>query len=149
MILNNKNTQKQRLFEVFQKVNGIKLTESVLPKEKKEELIKEFIKFVAEKLDLKELPKIIISYEENKASENKSFGGYTPKDKSIFLILANRNLADGFRTLAHEIKHHKQDLMGLLHNESGKTGSEEENEANAFAGIVMREFGQLHPEIFE
>jgi Zn-dependent peptidase ImmA (M78 family) len=149
MILNNSHNSKKRLFEVFQKVNGVKINETILPKEKKEELLNELVIYVAEKLGLNELPKINLSYEENKASENKSFGGYNPTHKSILLIMTNRNLADAGRTLAHELKHYEQDLKGLLNNESGITGSEEENEANTFAGIIMREFGKLYPEIFE
>jgi len=150
MILNSTNNKnKERLFEMFQKVNGVIITESVLSKEDKREIIKDFIKFCANKLDLKILPKIIISYDQNEASTNKSFGGYSPSNKSIRFVLTNRNLADGLRTLGHEIKHYEQDLKGLLNNKSGETGSEQENEANSFAGIVMREYGKLHPEIFE
>lgn len=149
MLLNlTNNKTKERLFEMFQKVNGVIITESVLSKEEKKEIIKDFIKFVVDKLNLKTLPKIIISYDEKEAGENKSFGGYSPSDKSIRFVLTNRHLVDGLRTLGHELKHYEQDLKGLLTNKSGETGSEHENEANSFAGIVMREYGKLHPEIF-
>jgi hypothetical protein len=39
--------------------------------------------------------------------------------------------------------------MGPLDKEDGKTGSEVENEANAAAGVLLRQFGKYRPEIFE
>ena len=36
-----------------------------------------------------------------------------------------------------------------LDQKSGEDGSPMENEANAMAGIIMREFGRENPEIFE
>ena len=67
--------------------------------------------------------------------------------------MANRNLADALRTIAHELTHFKQSLDKRItdnpEDKSGETGSEIENEANARAGIIMREFGKSHPEIYE
>jgi hypothetical protein len=41
-------------------------------------------------------------------------------------------------------------MQNLNGNElNGKDGSETENEANAMAGVLMREFGRENPEIFE
>jgi len=53
------------------------------------------------------------------------------------------------RSLAHEIIHSKQNEQGSLSLEDGNTGSEIENQANAVAGIIMRHYGQLKPEIFK
>ena len=58
-------------------------------------------------------------------------------------------MADVLRTLAHELVHHKQNEMGKLKIDSGKAGSDIENEANAKAGILMRDFGKEREEIFE
>jgi Zn-dependent peptidase ImmA (M78 family) len=141
---------KERLLEMFQKINNVVLTEALLPKEKKEEIIEKLIQFVNKKLDLEnDIPKIIISYDEKEASNMKSFGKYTPEKNELRVVLANRNLADGCRTIVHELKHHEQNKKGKLDQNSNETGSEVENEANAFAGIVMREFGNLYPIIFE
>ena len=52
------------------------------------------------------------------------------------------------RTLAHELTHHKQNLAGILDPHSGATGTDEENQANANAGIVMRDFAKQNPEYF-
>jgi hypothetical protein len=62
--------------------------------------------------------------------------------------VVNRHINDVCRTLAHELVHYRQDLKGQLNDESGKTGSPEENEANAEAAVIMRKWGELHPEYF-
>jgi hypothetical protein len=61
----------------------------------------------------------------------------------------NRNLADILRTLGHELVHHKQNLDGKINAQSGITGSDEENEANAKAGVLLRKFGKINDDIYE
>jgi predicted ABC-type ATPase len=59
---------------------------------------------------------------------------------------------DIFRTVAHELVHHKQNEDGRLgHNvaEEGATGSDIENEANAVAGKIMRWYGKAFPQSFQ
>ena len=139
---------KERLFEMMKRVNN--LNESILPVERKNEVIKEFIAFVKEKLELgNDMPKIVISYDEKEAKNMKSFGKYTPEINELRTVAVNRNLADVCRTLGHELKHHQQRQKGILNSDSNDTGSDVENEANAFAGVAMREFGQKYPIIFE
>jgi hypothetical protein len=58
---------------------------------------------------------------------------------------------DVLRTVAHELTHrhqHERDGEDMDHT-AGETGSPWENEANARAGILMRDYGQLHPELFD
>lgn len=141
---------KDRLFEMMRKVNGIALNEEKLPETDRHNLIKLFLDFVEEKLQLGDnMPKIVISYDGNEAKEMKSFGKNTPEAKEIRVVDKNRNLADTLRTLVHELKHTDQYAKGKLNSSSGDDGSEMENEANAFAGVVMREFGKKYPIIFE
>jgi hypothetical protein len=150
-----KNNTKDRLFEVFNKVNGLKLNENVefnnSTNSEGEGIINDFIHFVDSELGLNgELPEFEYSYDENEASENRSFGGYMFNDNKIRIVLIKRNLADCLRSLAHELVHHKQNLEGRIKSaEDGKTGSEIENEANAKAGILMRNFGKINPKIYE
>lgn len=114
---------------------------------------KTFIKYIDELLCYccKDLnitrPKVKIINNRKYSQENKSFGGYQPGQGQIYLVIKNRNLSDVCRTLAHEIKHYEQDLKGILTPESGKDGSEHENECNAYSGRIMREFNKQHPEI--
>jgi hypothetical protein len=44
---------------------------------------------------------------------------------------------------AQQMQHNKLDVS------SGKTGSSVENEANALAGILIRNYGQKNPMMFE
>lgn len=144
----NQYGSKQRLIEMMKRVNN--LNEALLPKEKKVEVINDFVRFVGNKLEYgDELPKIILSDDEKEAESMHSFGKFTPELKEIRVVIANRNLADILRTLAHELVHYKQNFDGKLTPESNETGSPDENEANALAGVLMREYGKNNPIIFE
>ena len=139
---------KERLFEMVNKVSRI--NEELLPKEKKNELIQQFIDFACEYLgiDSKDL-NIEISYDPTEAAKMASFGINTPRTGVNRVVAANRNLADVLRTLGHELVHEKQKLDGRLHVGAGDDGTEIENEANAEAAIIMRKFGKANPIIFE
>lgn len=139
---------KERLFEMFNRVN--KLNETLAPMEEKLGIINRFIDFADEKLELNgDLPKISFSQDADEAKEMRSFGKYTPQTNELRVVAANRNLADILRTVAHELVHHKQRKQNKLTPDSSETGSEHENEANALAGVLLREFGQKNPTIFE
>jgi len=139
---------KERLFEMVNKVSRI--NEELLPKEKKNELIQQFIDFACEYLgiDSKDL-NIEISYDPTEAAKMASFGINTPRTGVNRVVAANRNLADVLRTLGHELVHEKQKLDGRLHVGAGDDGTEIENEANAEAAVIMRKFGKANPIIFE
>ena len=113
------------------------------------EVVKEFLRKVKTELGINKFPKISLSDNSQEAIDMRSWGGYNPQDKAIHIVIANRHPMDIFRTLAHELVHYKQDLEGRLKPDSGKTGSEEENEANSKAAIIMRDFAQEKPNLFE
>lgn len=141
---------KQRLFEVFEKVNGVKLNEDVLPRDKKEDIIGDFIGFACQHLGIDPSDtNVELSYDPSEAAGMQSFGKQTPSDGIIRVVVINRNLADVLRTLAHELVHRKQQLEDRLYIGAGEDGSDIENEANAEAGIIMRKFGKANPIIFE
>jgi len=112
-------------------------------------IIKGFIKYAAESLKLQKLPNLTLSYNTNEAKERHTFGYFDPNTSKVWLYVKNRNVADILRTLAHELVHRKQDEEGKIDSNSGETGSEIENEANAQAGILLREFGKTHENIYE
>lgn len=113
------------------------------------DLVSEFMKHVMDELKLEKLPKITLSKDSQEAIDLRSWGGYQPSNKSIHIIIAKRHPADIFRTLAHELVHYKQDLEGRLTPESGATGSDDENEANSRAAVIMRNFAYNKPNLFE
>ena len=113
-------------------------------------ILKEFIKYAIKKLKIKSPPAgITLSYNTEDAKERSSFGTFEPTTNKIWLYVKNRNMADILRTLGHELVHRKQDEDGKIDMNSGETGSKIENEANAKAGVLLREFGQQNKNIYE
>ncbi len=110
-------------------------------------IIKSFVQFASGKLGIESEPKIKLISDPKQASMRKSFGGYM--GNRIELNVANRHIMDVLRTMAHELVHYKQDLDGVLRPDSGKDGSEHENEANAKAAVIMRLWGKMNPELFQ
>ena len=115
------------------------------------QLMKAFTKFLPlamHALDLTHIPKIklekiIIDYEQ------PTFGKYDDQANKIYLAIENRHTLDILRTFAHELVHFKQNTEHRLDDDSGSTGSEIENEANAQAAIIMRHFNKKYPEFFK
>lgn len=111
----------------------------------------DFVNYACQHLDIDTPPSISLVDDKEHAQQNKSFGGYAPHTKSIRVNVAGRHTADVLRTLAHELVHHKQNEDGRLGDVAvaGETGSDEENEANSKAGIIMRNYGKINPAIYE
>lgn len=110
-------------------------------------ILLEFVRFAAESLELKELPKFKFIFDSGRSVQNKSFGGYS--ERNIIITVKNRHIMDVCRTLAHELVHFKQDLEGRINDPGdGDTGSPIENEANAEAAVIMRNWGKKHPNLF-
>jgi hypothetical protein len=112
--------------------------------------IGEFIKFAAKNLGIQNLPgSLTLSYDNKQAQDKRTFGFFDPHDKKIWIYVKNRNMADILRTLAHELVHRKQEEDGKLDIKSGETGSPIEDEANATAGVLLRNFGKINNGIYE
>jgi hypothetical protein len=114
------------------------------------DILHDFVRFAAKDLELKSLPKFDFRFDTKRSVEHKSFGGYQPGAEHITITVKNRHINDVCRTLAHELVHYSQDLKKELEDDdAGATGSTQENEANARAAVIMRNWGKLHPEYFE
>ena len=125
------------------------LTESLTKKDTYPILL-DFIRFAAKHLELKTLPKFDFVFDSKQSVENKSFGGYMPGQEHITITVKNRHINDVCRTLAHEMVHFKQDLNDeLADDDAGSTGSPQENDANAQAAVIMRNWGKKHPDYFD
>ena len=142
-------TVLQANLNLMESLNENKQKKTSYLTDEKKQLIKEFVKFVAKELKLKTLPQIKLSTNNAEVKERHSFGYFRPGDNNIWVYTKNRNMADMLRTLAHEMVHHKQAEEGRLDMKSGETGSPIENEANAKAGVILREFGKTHEMIYE
>lgn len=109
------------------------------------EIFSKFLPLTVEILRLKSLPKFKFEdYLEH--SDQPTFGMYRTDENTLYVALIGRHPNDILRTIAHELAHYKQGQEHLLGNDSGRTGSPEENQANAVAGIIMRHFNKKYPE---
>lgn len=109
----------------------------------------EFLSFASAYIGINEMPKITLKNTPDYSPEAQTFGVYSPNERAITLSVTNRHPMDVFRSLAHELVHHKQNEDEVLRSESGQTGSEHENEANSTAGVIMRDFAKSNPEFFK
>jgi hypothetical protein len=111
--------------------------------------IKHFIRYCKEELNIQSLPKIKLIADKNFVSQFRSYGEYSVHLNQLRVFYPGRNLADVCRSLAHELVHHRQNELDMLANGSGETGTEIENEANAMAGILMRDYGKLNLSVYD
>jgi hypothetical protein len=112
-------------------------------------ILLDFIRFAAKDLELESLPKFDFVFDSAESMERRSFGGYAPGAEHITITVKNRHINDVCRTLAHELVHYKQDLDNELEDdEAGATGSPQENDANARAAVIMRNWGKAYPDMF-
>ena len=107
-------------------------------------LLPNFVRFVCDELGIAEHPTIDI-VDAVPDVPGTTFGQYKPELKKIYLVSKGRHHRDVFRTLAHELVHYKQDQEHRVRPDSGETGSPEENEANAEAGVIMRRYNEANP----
>lgn len=113
------------------------------------DIVKDFVKFCKKELNIQSLPHIKFINDPAFVIDNRSFGGYLPHENTVKVYYKGRVMADYLRSLAHELTHHRQLELNMLQLDSGETGSEVENEANAMAGILLREYGQINSDIYE
>jgi len=108
-----------------------------------------FVQYCVKELNIQQRPFIKLIADKNWVAEYRSFGEYNPNNKTIKVYYSGRNTADVLRSLAHELTHHRQEELGLIEQGSGQTGTDIENEANAMAGILLRDFGKQDIQIYD
>jgi hypothetical protein len=111
-------------------------------------MLDSFVSFASDKLGLKSMPTVRYKTGDD---EYNSFAAYNPSSNELSISTANRHPMDIFRSVAHELVHHKQNEDGRLGKDiakEGSTGSDIENEANAEAGKIMRWFAKSNPDMF-
>lgn len=107
-----------------------------------------FIAFVKKRMKLKSNPGVRMVQSMNHQGGQPSFATYSPRDNLITVVYKNRHIIDILRSLAHEMAHAKQHEQHALEIQSGQTGSKQENQANAWAGILMRDWAKQNPYLF-
>jgi hypothetical protein len=109
-----------------------------------------FMDFCCDKLSIKDKPSLKFK-EPTDQGEQPSFAAYAPGAREVHVMSKNRHPMDIFRSVAHELVHHKQNEEGRIGKDiakEGATGSDIENEANSRAGELMRWYGKANPSAF-
>ena len=109
------------------------------------EMFKKFLPLAMEILEIDRLPRM--NFESDIESGGQpSFGMYVNDEKTLHVAILNRHPVDILRTVAHELVHFRQDIRDELNDNSGETGSPEENQAHEIAGVIMRNFNKQYPQ---
>lgn len=108
-----------------------------------------FADWVCDQLKIETMPNIKYGTDLDEVKKKRTFGT-THGNGNIWVYINNRNTADTMRTLCHELIHHKQFEIGTAHDDmSDDENQYVEDEANAIAGRMMREYGAQHSNIYE
>ena len=119
-----------------------------IKKTKEEEIIQDFVDFCSDRLQLENPVKLKLKRDPEWSKRNLTFGRYNSMTDNLEIAVGQRHIMDVLRTIAHELTHKRQHETTEVPDDAGETGSPFENEANARAGILMREYGKHHPEFF-
>jgi hypothetical protein len=115
-----------------------------------EDILKDFIEFCVAELKIKQMPTIKLRRDPQWPVMHTTFGRYTNDRHLLEVAWGSRHIMDVLRTVAHELTHkHQHERDGTrMDSTAGETGSPWENEANARAGILMRDYARMHPDYF-
>lgn len=141
------NNKKKLAWKLVQDITGEKLqgdefnlNEGAFTSDKKQR-IKEFALWAIKLLEIEQAPRIKLVAD----SGTTALGYFDPETQNIVVTVKDRHQMDIMRTLAHELVHRKQNEAREL---DGATGSPDENEANALAGVLLRWWGKKNPDQF-
>jgi hypothetical protein len=108
----------------------------------KKELIVKFCKFLQKKYKLEE--DLTITFLGERVGRMTT--GSQHKEKGIKILVNNRMNRDILRTLAHEWVHsYQRNVIGRKRGPN--IGGQNEDEANAISGQVMKQFEKKHPKV--
>ena len=126
------------------------LNESIMHNDKVDaKKVADFVNFAKEYLGIDDGVKVALAFTRTPDLRTTAYYNYSGEGY-IKIYAKDRAVIDICRSIAHELVHHLQFLEGRLLDaeKDGEDGSPIENEANAVAGIIIRKWGKLHPEIY-
>jgi hypothetical protein len=113
------------------------------------QMVNNFIDWTIRRLHIKQpYPQITLSRDTQQAQEGHHTGRHT-SDGKIWVYIENRNMVDIFRTIFHELVHHRQDQLNMIGPDDSYPGSPVEAMADMMAGKYIKIYGKNHPEIFQ
>lgn len=119
------------------------------PSSEIEDEVNKFAQWTGKKLNLKNVPKIELSYDTEEAQNNHHTGGHTTGEDMIWVYVKNRNLVDILRTVFHELVHVRQDELNMIKPGSSYPGSPIEAMADMLAGKYIKIYGKNNHHIFQ
>jgi Zn-dependent peptidase ImmA (M78 family) len=106
------------------------------------EIVKQFGAFIVKKLKITKPFKIELT---DSREGIKTYAYYNPETGLIRVYKGSRSTGDILRSMGHELIHHLQNQRGELTNDPKNPipdiGGKIEDEANAVAGQIVKEFG--------
>jgi hypothetical protein len=112
------------------------------------ETVEHFVQWVSRELGLDDVPEIEYSPKKKNETDHNT-GWYNPETNAIWVYTGNRNLIDILRTIAHELRHRKQGQDGRIDDEGTYPGHPLEQEADAYAGYIVKVYGAKYPHIMQ
>jgi pyrimidine deaminase RibD-like protein len=144
-------TNESQLDEVGLTPDGTNPTTSQFTNETQDDhknIIEDFMIYCADQLGIDKDINLRVRRDPQWSVRNKTFGRYNDGTNELEVGIGGRHIMDVLRTVAHELVHQKQNETEQMPMDAGADGSKYENEANAQAGVLMRKYGKLHPELF-
>ena len=129
------------------------IKEEKLEQQDREVEINKFIGFCKDELDINELPPVTLRYEKKGEEGNSDITttAYQSKDQGVHVYVKERALVDILRSIAHELVHHHQlerdeeyYWKHIEDNPGIQSGTDLEDEANARAGSLIKDWGLVH-----
>jgi hypothetical protein len=77
-------------------------------------IMQKFIQWASQQLNLQSTPKFEFSYDTEEAQEGHHTGRHSENDNSVWVYVANRNMVDIARTVAHELTHVRQGELNMI-----------------------------------
>jgi hypothetical protein len=114
-----------------------------------EKEIDKFAQWTAKRLNLKKIPKIILSQDTEEAQTNHHTGSHHMGSHTVWVYAKNRNLVDILRTVFHELVHVRQDELGMIKPGDSYPGSPIEAMADMLAGKFIKIYGEKNHHIFQ
>lgn len=110
--------------------------------------VKNFMDFTMNKLGIQSPVKVTMTGD-RKRHGLKTLAHFNNNNSHCVVYSKNRNIADILRSIAHELVHKSQFEKGQINGPVQDIGGPIEDEANAVAGQLVKEFGYKNPQIFE
>jgi hypothetical protein len=108
-----------------------------------------FTDWACEELGIRRKPEIRWYDNPLKNGGQPSFAQYDMGANVVTVCTGGRHPMDVLRSLAHELFHAFQNERGRIGDGDGRTGTPIENDANAMAGVLMRQWGRMNPHLYE